>query len=334
MKRNKKIKEIAPALALCLIAACLLGLSLGSLRLGGLFQDMENRELALMVLFRLRLPRVVFAAAAGACLGVSGAGFQAVFRNALADPFIIGASSGAALGAGVAMIFPVSGALSASAALSVPAASFAGSLASVFAALLISRAAGIASATNLLLAGSAVSALCSSMLSLLFILKDGGFQRVYYWMLGSLAVSWNAVLSALPLMFAGTLAIFLSSRAMDLLLQGDETAGSLGLDVKKARITVILGASLAVAATVSVCGVVGFVGLVAPHVARLFTGSIHKRLLPASALFGALIVLIADIASRSVLPPLEIPIGIITALGGSPFFLFLLAKNSGAARGR
>ncbi|MDR0707668.1 MAG: iron ABC transporter permease [Treponema sp.] len=323
------MKKIAPALALCLIAACLAGLSLGSLWLGGLFQDMENRDLALTVLFRLRLPRVVFAAAAGACLGVSGAGFQAVFRNALADPFIIGASSGAALGAGAAMMFPVG-----AAALSVPAPSFAGSLAAVFTALLISRAAGMASAANLLLAGSAVSALCSSMLSFLFILKDGGFQRVYYWMLGSLAVSWSAVLSALPVMFAGTLVIFLSSRGMDLLLQGDETAESLGLDVKKARVMVILGASLAAAATVSVCGVIGFVGLVAPHVARLFTGSIHRRLLPASALFGALMVLLADIASRSILPPLEIPIGIITALGGSPFFLFLLVKNSGAMRGR
>ncbi|MDR1220609.1 MAG: iron ABC transporter permease [Treponema sp.] len=328
------MKKIAPTLAFCLIAACLLGLSLGSLQLGGLFQDPENRELALTVLLRLRLPRVVFAAAVGACLGVSGAGFQAVFRNALADPFIIGASSGAALGAGVAMLFPIGGALSASVLLSVPAASFVGSLASVFAALLISRAAGMASATNLLLAGSAISSLCSSMLSFLFILKDGGFQRVYYWMLGSLAVSWSAVLSALPVMFAGTLVIFLSSRGMDLLLQGDETAESLGLDVKKTRVTVILGASLAVAATVSVCGVIGFVGLVAPHVARLFTGSIHKRLLPASALFGALMVLLADIASRSVLPPLEIPIGIITALGGSPFFLFLLVKNSGATRRR
>jgi iron complex transport system permease protein len=186
MKRNKKI---APALALCLIAASLSGLPLGSLWLGGLFQDPKNHELALTVLFRLRLPRVVFAVAVGVCLGVSGAGFQAVFRNALADPFIIGASSGAALGVGVAMIFPVGGALSAGALLSVPAASFAGSLASVFAALLISRAAGKSSATNILLAGSAISSLCSSMPSFLFILKDGGFQRVYYWMLGSLAVS-------------------------------------------------------------------------------------------------------------------------------------------------
>jgi iron complex transport system permease protein len=328
------MKKIAPTLLLCLIAASLAGLLFGSLWLGGLFQDMENRELALIVLLRLRLPRVVFAATVGACLGVSGAGFQAVFRNALADPFIIGASSGAALGAGVAVIFPMGGALSASVLSSVPVASFIGSLAAVFTALLISRAGGVTSATNLLLAGSAVSALCSSMLSFLFILKDGGFQRVYYWMLGSIAVSWSAVLSALPVMFAGTLVIFLSSRAMDLLLQGDETAESLGLDVKKARVTVILGASLAVAATVSVCGVIGFVGLVAPHMARLFTGSIHKRLLPASALFGALIVLLADIVSRSVLPPLEIPIGVITALGGSPFFLFLLVKNSGAAGGR
>ncbi|MDR0374639.1 MAG: iron ABC transporter permease [Treponema sp.] len=330
MKRVKKSKNFVSTLILCLTAACLAGLLFGSLWLGGLFQDTETRELALTVLFKLRLPRVVCAVAVGACLGVAGAGFQAVFRNALADPFIVGASSGAALGVGVAMIFSMGGVLSATASLSTPAASFAGSLAAVFAALLISRAGGMASATNLLLAGSAVSALCSSALSFLFILKDGGFQRVYYWMLGSLAISWNAVLSALPVMFVGTLVIFLSSRAMDLLLQGDETAESLGLDVKKARVTVILGASLAVAATVSVCGVIGFVGLVAPHVARLFTGSIHKRLLPASALFGALIVLLADIASRSVLPPLEIPVGVITALGGSPFFLFLLVKNSGA----
>ncbi|MDR2194162.1 MAG: iron ABC transporter permease [Treponema sp.] len=320
MKLKKKYG--ASLLMLCLIAACLCGLAAGSLRITDLFQDAENRELALTVLFKLRLPRIALAVAVGACLGVSGAGFQAVFRNALADPFVIGSSSGAALGAGIAMMAAMGGALP------VSAAAFIGSLAAVFAVLLISRASGMPSVLNLLLAGTAISSLCSSLLSFLFILKDGSLQRVYYWMLGSLAVPWNTALSALPVMFAGALIIFLSSSALDLLLQGDEIAESLGLDVKKARITVILGASLASAATVSVCGVIGFVGLIAPHSARLFTGSIHKRLLPASALLGALAVLLADIVSRSILPPIEIPIGIITALGGAPFFLFLLVKNS------
>jgi iron complex transport system permease protein len=298
------------------------GLLAGSLRITDLFRDAESRELALTVLFKLRLPRVALAVAVGACLGVSGAGFQAVFRNALADPFIIGSSSGAALGAGAAMMFAMSGALP------VSVAAFIGSLGAVSAALLISRASGMSSVLNLLLAGTAISSLCSSMLSFLFILKDGSLQRVYYWMLGSLAVSWNTALPAMLIMFIGACIIFLSSDALDLLLQGDEIAESLGLDVKKARIMVILGASLASAATVSACGVIGFVGLIAPHMARLFTGSMHKRLLPVSALFGALAALLADIVSRSVLPPIEIPIGIITALGGSPFFLFLLVKNS------
>jgi iron complex transport system permease protein len=337
VKTGIRKKSVIPLLAGGVSCAGICGLLLGSAGLSELLQNGENRELATTVLFRLRLPRVVLAAVTGASLGVSGAGFQAVFRNALADPFVIGSSSGAALGAGIAMTFPVFSTFFANnflLTLPVSAASFIGSLAAVFSVLLVSRAAGISSLTSLLLAGTSISSLCSSLLSFLLIIKDRGLQRVYYWMLGSLAVSWDTVLAAIPVMFTGVLLVTLSARNMDLLLQGDETAESLGLDVGKTRITVIAGASLASAATVSVCGVIGFVGLIAPHIARLLTGPVHNRLLPVSALTGALLLLLADIVSRAVLPPLEIPTGIITALGGSPFFLYLLIKYGRASAGR
>ncbi len=300
----------------------------GSVGLAGLGEG----ELAREILFNLRLPRVLLAAVAGAALGVAGAAFQAVFQNALADPFIIGSSSGAALGAGIVMLFPLVPFHESTLPLSL--AAFAGSLAATGAVLVISRAAGFSSVMSLLLAGTSVSSFCSSLLSLLVILTDGGVQRVYYWTMGSLAVSWDALLPVLPLIGAGMLIIFLYSRALDLLVQGDETAESLGLNSKKARIAVITGAALASGAAVSVCGVIGFAGLIAPHIARLLTGPAHRRLLPASALIGALLLLCADMISRAAAPPLEIPIGVITALGGSPFFLYLLVKyGRGAGKG-
>jgi iron complex transport system permease protein len=275
----------------------------------------------LTILLKIRLPRVLLGLAAGASLGVSGAGFQAVFRNALADPFIIGASSGASLGAAVAMIFPFFFPFSAS------LFAFFGGLAAVFTAWGVSRSAGNPpSSLTLLLAGTCVSSLCSGVLALLLIMKDRNLQRVYYWSLGSLAVSWDAVLPALPFMGTGCLIIFLSARAMDLLLQGDETAESLGLDVKKARFLIISGASLAASAVVSVCGIIGFAGLAAPHIARIFMGPVHRRMSPASALAGALLVALADILSRVLAPPLEIPIGVIMTLAGAPFFLYLIVK--------
>jgi iron complex transport system permease protein len=321
-------------LSLALIPAFFWGLLCGSVRFRG--EDIyrgflyllrgEGDETAAAVLFAIRLPRLLLAMGVGASLGVSGAAFQGLFRNSLADPYIIGASSGASLGAGLALVlglslnFPLS---------PVPLFAFAGSLTAVILAFVISRAAGNPPpAAALLLAGTSIGALFSGILSLVLVIRDRSLYQVYYWLLGSLGgAGWRELSSTLPVMFAGSLLVFLSARPLDLLIQGEEAAESLGLEVNRARIIIVAGASLAAAAAVSASGVIGFVGLIAPHGTRLFTGPAHRRLLPASALAGALILVLADTLARILVPPMEIPLGIITSLAGAPFFLYLLAKH-------
>jgi iron complex transport system permease protein len=292
----------------------------------------RGNETAAAVLFSIRLPRLLLAMGVGASLAVSGAAFQGLFRNSLADPYIIGASSGASLGAGLALSFGLSLSIPFS---TVPLFAFAGSLLAVFLAFTVSRAAGNPPpATALLLAGTSIGALFSSVLSLVLVIRDRSLYQVYYWLLGSLGgTSWAELLPVLPVMFVGAVTVFLFAGPLDLLIQGDETAESLGLAVNRTRLIIILGASLSAAAAVSASGVIGFVGLIAPHAVRIFTGPTHKRLLPASALAGALILLLADTLARTLIPPMEIPLGVITSLAGAPFFLYLLAKH-GRSMGR
>ena len=268
-------------------------------------------EIAAALIFRIRLPRLILAAMVGASLGTAGACFQGLFRNSLADPYIIGASSGAALGAalaaslggGLGFAFANAGVFS---VLGLPGiAAFIGSLCAVFLAFIVSRAFGnTPSPGTLILAGTSVSAFCSALLALVLVMRDRNLVQVYYWLLGSLSgTTWPRLLSALPFMILGNIVIFISVRPLDLLLQGEEAAESLGLDPMKTRFILAMAATLPVAAAVSVSGVIGFVGLIAPHAARFFTGPAHRRLLPASALAGALLVLVADNLARSLIPP-------------------------------
>jgi iron complex transport system permease protein len=326
-------------LILALIPAFFWGLlsgpaGLGAEEIAGAFRCLLGRQgnrTAASVLFGIRLPRVLMAMAAGASLGISGAAFQGLFRNALADPYIIGASSGASLGAGIAISFGLFlGSFS-----PAPLFAFAGSLLAVTLAFAVSRSAGNPPpAASLLLAGTSIGVLFSSLLSLVLVIRDRNLYQVYYWLLGSLGgTSWAALRPVLPVMAAGCLLVFVFSRPLDLLIQGDETAESLGVNVNRMRFVIAAGASLAAAAAVSAAGIIGFVGLIAPHGARLFVGPGHRRLLPAAALSGALILITADTLARTLVPPMEIPLGIITGLGGAPFFLYLLARH-GRSLGR
>jgi iron complex transport system permease protein len=325
-------------LAAALVPAFFWGLLSGSVSIsfpeviqGFLYQmGRGGDETAAALLFQIRMPRLLLAALVGASLGSAGACFQGLFRNSLADPYIIGASSGAALGAALALSFP--GIVFYSVylqSLGPGAWAFLGSLAAVFLVFFISRVSGnIPSPGTLILAGTSVNAFCSALLALVLVLRDRNLIQVYYWLLGSLSGStWSMVFSVLPFMILGNAVIFLSVRPLDLLLQGEEAAESLGLNPLKTRFILAMAATLPVAAAVSVSGVIGFVGLVAPHAVRFFTGPAHRRLLPASALAGALLTLIADNIARSLIPPLELPLGVITSLGGAPFFLFLLARQ-------
>jgi iron complex transport system permease protein len=327
-------------LIIALVPAFFWGLLKGSVSLGteeiaGAFRyllDRRGDRIAATVLFSIRLPRVLMAMAAGASLGVSGAAFQGLFRNSLADPYIIGASSGASLGAGIAISLGLSLGLPFS---PVPLFAFAGSLLAVILAFVISRTAGNPPpAASLLLAGTSVGVLFSSLLSLVLVIRDRNLYQVYYWLLGSLGgTSWMALRPLLPVMAAGGILVFVFSRPLDLLIQGDDIAESLGVNVNRVRFIIAAGASLSTAAAVSAAGIVGFAGLVAPHGARLFVGPGHRRLIPAAALGGALILVLADTLARTLVPPMEIPLGIITGLGGAPFFLYLLARH-GRSLGR
>jgi iron complex transport system permease protein len=340
-KKRRRVLLVYLLLGFALPGVFLWGLLSGSVHYGpgelaSAFRRLfggEGDRTVYAVLFLIRLPRLILALALGASLAVAGAAFQGFFRNSLADPYVIGASSGAALGAGLAMSLDL-GVLGGLAGLAggaslTAAASFAGSLLAVFLAFAVARSSGNPPpAAALLLAGASVGSLFSALLSFLLVIRDRNLQRVYYWLLGSLGgATWGGLFPALPLMFFGCLVIFLHARPLDLLLQGDEAAASLGLEVPRTRLVIALAASLTAAAAVSSAGIIGFVGLVAPHAARIALGPVHRRMLPASALFGALLVLSADTLARNLIPPLEIPLGIITSLAGAPFFLYLLART-------
>lgn len=275
------------------------------------------------IVWDLRLARALLAALIGAGLAAAGAAFQGLFRNPLADPFIVGASGGAALGATVAITagLTVSGAGFGP----VPLAAFVGTLLAVALVYAVAETGGHAPAVALLLAGAALSTVLSAAVSLLMLLNDRALHEVFTWLLGGLSGrSWSHLRASTPYLLVGLVSLWLLARPLDALASGEETAQSLGLHLTQARGAVVAAASLTTAAAVAVGGIIGFVGLIAPHAARLLFGADHHRLIPASALLGALLLLLADDLARVVLAPVELPVGIVTALLGGPFFLYLL----------
>lgn len=324
----------APALAGGLALAIVLSLGVGGVGLapGRVVRallspaDPAVRPADVAIVWDLRLARVLLAALVGAGLAGSGAAFQGLFRNPLADPFVIGASGGAALGATLAIV--AGGAEGGWLAVSVPIAAFAGSLLAVLLVYLIAASGGGESATALLLAGTALSTMLSALVSLLMLLNDRELHEIFAWLLGGFAGrSWGQLAISAPPLVLGTATLWLLARPLDALAAGEETARSLGLPLAQARGAIVVAASLTTAAAVAAGGIVGFVGLIAPHVARLLCGAGHARLIPASALVGALLLLLADSAARSVIAPLELPVGILTAVMGGPFFLWLLHQR-------
>lgn len=323
----------APLLAGGLVLAVVLSLGVGGVALPpdrvvrALLApaDPALRPADVAIVWDLRLARALLAALVGAGLAAAGAGFQGLFRNPLADPFVIGASGGAALGATLAIVLGGEGGWP---TVAVPVAAFVGALAAVLLVYLIAAPGGD-SATALLLAGAALSTMLSALVSLLMLLNDRELPEIFAWLLGGFSGrSWNHLALSAPPLLAGVLALWLLARPLDAIAAGEETARSLGLPLRRARGAIVAAASLATAAGVAAGGIVGFVGLVAPHVARLLCGSNHGRLIPASALIGALLLLLADSAARSVAAPMELPVGILTAVLGGPFFLWLLSRRA------
>ncbi|MDZ7914936.1 MAG: iron ABC transporter permease [Rhodococcus sp. (in: high G+C Gram-positive bacteria)] len=287
----------------------------------------ETAGLDDQIIWQFRLPRALLGFVVGAALAVAGAVLQAVVRNPLADPFVFGVSSGASLAA-VAALTLTSGALS---ALSTPVAAFVGALATTVAVFVLAQRGGRVNPSRLVLAGVAVSYLLSSLTSYLVLRAsgpNGGVGQVLSWLAGSLAAAtWSDLGVPSVVLVAATVVLVLFAGVLNAFLIGDETAASLGVDVARIRLLLFVITSLLVGVAVAVSGAIGFVGLVVPHAVRMLVGSDHRWVLPASALAGGLLLVVVDIGARLVLAPSEIPVGLLTAVVGAPFFLWLLRRS-------
>ncbi len=277
------------------------------------------------ILFSLRLPRTILIALSGAALSGSGAAFQGLFRNPLADPYLVGVASGAGLGAVIAM--SVRWPYTTLGLFATPAAAFTGGVLTVLIVYELARVRRTVPATNLILAGVAVSSFATAASSFLMINATGDLRRALVWLLGGSTLSgWDPVLALLPYVALGLGLLLTTGHALNVLQFGDEQAQQLGLPVERTRLLVIGAATLTTAAAVAFSGIIGFVGLVVPHILRLVGGGDYRRLLPLSILCGASFLLIADVLARVVMAPQELPVGIVTALAGAPFFLWILRR--------
>jgi iron complex transport system permease protein len=274
------------------------------------------------IVWDLRLPRVLTAMVVGTGLAVAGATFQGLLRNPLADPYVLGTASGAALGAAIAVVIPIRATILGFGLLQ--ALAFAGALAAVFTVYRLSRISGLSPLTSLLLTGYAVGSLLAAGLAMAMYLSGAALRQIFSYLLGGFdTASWAQLGGALPLVVAGSLVILFRARTLNGLLLGEEAAVHLGSDVRRERAILLAVASLVTAAAVAVSGLIGFVGLVVPHVVRLIVGPNARLVLPLSALGGAALLAFADLAARLLG---EIPVGVVTAVIGAPFFLFLLRR--------
>jgi iron complex transport system permease protein len=283
-----------------------------------------------IILLQVRLPHTILMLMTGAALSGSGAVYQGIFRNPLADPYLIGVASGAGLGAVLALTINWQAGLLG--LYSVPAAAFIGASLTVGLVYNLARIGKSAPTTTLILAGVAVSSFATSLTSFLMLRAREDLQRALGWLLGgSILSGWDPVLAILPYLALGLAALVLSGHTLNVLQFGDEQAHQLGIDVERRKLVFILAASLTTAAAVAFSGVIGFIGLIVPHIVRMLTGPDYRQLVPLSILGGSSALLLADILARVLLAPQTLPVGIVTALAGAPFFLYILrrAKNQG-----
>jgi len=323
------------SLAALLLAAALLAAKIGPVpiswaELGQVLTDGGAREALPMqsrILLDLRLPRVLLGLLVGAALAVAGTTFQGLLRNPLADPYLLGVSGGAALGA----VFVLTTGVAADVPLIVPAAACCGALAAVGTVWRLASGAGALPPTALILSGVVVSAFCSALVMFLTAVAPAGrVQGALFWMMGSLASSQPGIIPAVAVaVVVGVALSVVAGPQLNALSLGEETAAHLGVNTRRVRLQLFIAASVITGAAVAASGLVGFVGLVVPHALRALVGADHRLLLPAAALAGALVLVLADTAARSILPPAEIPVGVITALLGAPFFLVLLRRRRG-----
>ncbi|MBT3342974.1 MAG: iron chelate uptake ABC transporter family permease subunit [Gemmatimonadetes bacterium] len=345
MNSSRRAVAWLPSLSLLLLFLCVLSLGTGPVSIpaadvvdllfngsgeegteGKLGDSDLDRRAALVIVRELRPPRILLAVLVGASLALSGAVMQGFFQNPMADPYIIGVSSGAALGATLALTmsinFWVAGLHSAS------IFAFAGALTVTLIVYTVSLRAGRVPATLLLLTGVAVGSMAGAATSFIMLSGDDTLHAVLYWILGSFSSRrWEHVHMVWPSLIVGIVVLQVHARDLNVLLQGEENAQYLGVDVERLKKIFLLLTALLTATAVSVSGIIGFVGLIVPHMMRLLVGPDHRVLFPASLLGGAILMVAADMLARTVAAPAEVPVGIVTALLGCPFFLYLLSRR-------
>ncbi len=279
------------------------------------------------IVLEIRLPRVILAGRVGAALALAGATYQGLFRNPLADPYLIGVAQGAALGAVIGFLLPVS--LVGLGIGTVPLLAFTGALISVAVVYSLARVGRTLPVTTLILAGVALGALLGAIVAYLAITSGQQLRGIMFWLSGSFSLSqWSEVGVVVPIVIVGAAVILLFARSLNIMQLDEAQAQQLGINVERLKLILLAAATLATAAAVSFVGIIGFVGIIVPHAVRLVWGPDYRFLLPLSLLSGAVFLILADIVARTVAAPSEIPIGVVTALCGAPFFLYLLRRRA------
>ncbi len=343
MTPTRRDAAVLAGLAVALLAACVAGAAIGAFDLspgqvvGALTRRLSGSEpgpahlLNDQVLWEIRFPRVALAAIVGGSLGAAGATMQGTFANPLAEPGIIGVSSGAVLGA-VAQIVVGTGPLG---SFSIPTAAFVGGLVTVAVVYLSARANGRTEVVTLILTGVALNALLGAVIGMFtYFSEDAELRSITFWTLGSVAnATWAKVAVVFPFAIGGMLVATLYARRLDLLALGDRAARHLGVRIERLRVQMLVVTAVLTAAAVAVSGIILFVGLVVPHLVRMLLGPRHRTLVPASMLLGATLLVLADLLARTVAAPSEIPLGVLTSLLGSPVFLWQLRRTRASQGG-
>jgi iron complex transport system permease protein len=330
-----------PASLLFLAGALLAGVLVGPVNLGvvnvvratfahvfGLHSPLSGADDA--ILWQLRLPRVILAALVGGTLAAAGAAYQGVFRNPLADPYLLGAAAGAGLGATIVVVYAPASGLTGDL---LPVGAFVGAAVAVVVAYALGRSAGAAAGpAALVLAGVTITSFLTALQTFVQQQHVDTVQEVYSWLLGRLATSgWREVGIVLPYVAVAWIVIIAHRRLLDVLAVGDDEAAALGVNVARVRLLVVAAATIATAAAVAVSGLIGFVGIIVPHTIRLLVGGSYRLLLPLSVIVGAGFLVFADVIARTVVSPAELPIGVVTAFFGAPFFAVVLRTSRRAA---
>lgn len=286
-----------------------------------------------LIILKIRLPRIILAALIGMALSASGAVFQGIFKNPMADPYVLGVSSGAAVGATAVILAGLGGSILGFSVLTIGA--FIGAMGTALLVYTIARTGGKTPVITLLLAGIAVNFFLSALISTAMALNKSQMERIIYWTMGSVATAnWQKVLTTGIPVILGVMLIMFYARDLNAMSLGEDNAKSLGIDSESLKKKLLILSSFVTASAVAVSGIIGFVGLVVPHVVRMATGPDHRTLLPFSTLAGAIFMIVADTLSRTIVAPAEMPLGVITSLFGAPYFLVLLYRGKSKLAGR